>query len=125
MKRGLKLFHKNTMIKLTNQRPHVIKANTKISTGLGVVLTILAIVSVAGGGVYARGEKDPLQAQLTTNQPTVQGTSMEPTEDADKQIQNTINEAKGVQRDYRLGWIGLAIFLLGGLFLLYRIIKLR
>jgi hypothetical protein len=126
MKHGLKPYHKNTMIKLTNKRPNVKKANIKIPTLLGVVLAVLVIVSVVGEGVYARVAEDPLQAQQTTTQFAPQITSRGPTaQEADEQIQNTLDEAKGAQRDYRLGWVGLAIFVLGGLFLLYRIIKLR
>jgi hypothetical protein len=94
--------------------------------GLARTFVIMAGASI----LLASGYKANVSAQNFIKHAhasqAVQGTSTEPTlSNTDAQIEETIKEAKGAQRDYRLGWIGLAIFLLGGLFLLYRIIKLR
>jgi hypothetical protein len=61
-----------------------------------------------------------------TSQQIVLGTSTSPTGTADKSSEEDILEHPiPRQKNYHLQWIGLSVFILGGFFLLYRIIKQR
>lgn len=61
-----------------------------------------------------------------TAQQSVQGTSTEATlQEIDSQIEETLNKTQRKKTNYHIQWIGLAIFVLGGCFVLYRLNKMR